>query len=170
MIPAPVKYFLNILLFGGIQVLFLKNFALFHVAFCLIYVHFVLQLHSDTPPLQILLLSFLLGIFIDIFYDYPGLHASALVALAFVRRFWLQRMAPGGGSSDDGFVPDISNGLPWFIAYALPLIFFHHLVLFCVETGFAFFWSTLVKVSASSLFTLAGVIVIQYLLPQRRRL
>lgn len=171
MIPVAAHYFLRILLYGGMQIFFLKNLALFHVAFCFVYVYFTLQFHSSTPPLQLLLLSFLLGLFVDLFYDYLGLHAAALVALAFARQYWLRRIVPAG-NSDGGFVPDIAtHGLLWFVTYALPLIFLHHLVLFFAEMGgFQLFWRTLLKAAASSVFTLTGVIVVQYLLPKRKRL
>jgi len=165
MIPVAAQYFLKIILYVGIQIFLLKNFALFNVAFCLVYVHFILRLHSETPPLRALLLSFLSGLSVDLFYDYLGLHAAALTALAYARQYWLQR-----SDSDGGFFPDIAhNGFLWYVTYAFPLIVLHHLILFFAEVGLQLFWHTLLKVAVSSLFTLAGVLVIEYLLPQQRQ-
>ena len=50
-----------------------------------IYPAFILLLPIRTPDTLLIFFGFLLGITIDLFYDSPGVHASALVFMAFIR-------------------------------------------------------------------------------------
>ncbi len=54
------------------QVVFLKNLVLFNSAFCFLYVAFILLLPFDLSNLRIVLIGFLLGFTIDIFYEQHG--------------------------------------------------------------------------------------------------
>lgn len=153
------------------QVLLLKNLVLFNVAFCFLYVAYILLLPIETNTLLLLIIGFITGFTIDIFYDSLGLHAFALVVVAYLRNFWLSTITPQGGY-DAGVPPTLAaNGLQWFLVYTIPLIFVHHSVLFFVEaTGFSLFWYTMLKIISSVFFTLTFVLILQYLAPGRRRI
>ncbi|MFN5430587.1 MAG: Rod shape-determining protein MreD [Cyclobacteriaceae bacterium] len=120
--------------------------------------------------LLLMLIAFLLGISVDIFYNSLGLHTMALVLLAYLRNHWLATITPQGGY-DIGTPPTLAaNGLQWFLVYTLPLVFVHHLVLFFVEaSGFTLFWYTMLKAISSLLFTMAVMLLLQYLSLDRRR-
>ncbi|MCE2893335.1 MAG: Rod shape-determining protein MreD [Flammeovirgaceae bacterium] len=120
--------------------------------------------------LLLMLIAFLLGISVDIFYNSLGLHTIALVLLAYLRNYWLATITPQGGY-DIGTPPTLAaNGLQWFLVYTLPLVFVHHLVLFFVEaSGFTLFWYTMLKAVSSLLFTMAVMLLLQYLSLDRRR-
>jgi hypothetical protein len=94
----------------------------------------------------------------------------ALVLLAYLRNYWLATITPQGGY-DIGTPPTLAaNGLQWFLVYTLPLVFVHHLVLFFVEaSGFTLFWYTMLKAVSSLLFTMAVMLLLQYLSLDRRR-
>jgi hypothetical protein len=63
-----------------------------------------------------------------------------------------------------------SNGLQWFLVYAIPLVFVHHALLFFVEAGgFGTFWFTMQKIVTSLLFTISVMLFLQYLSFDRRR-
>jgi hypothetical protein len=151
------------------QVLLFKRLVLFNTSFCFLYVGFILLLPNETNNLVLMLVAFLLGFCVDIFYDSLGLHAFALVMVAYCRNYWLNAITPQGGY-DSNMSPSLAlNGLQWFLVYSLPLIFVHHAVLFFVEAGgFGLFWFTMLKIIASLLFTTSILVMLQYLSSPRR--
>jgi len=153
------------------QVLILKNIVLFHSAFCFLYIAFLLLLPVESNQIFLMFIGFILGFSIDVFYDSLGLHALACVSIMYLRNYWLNLVTPQGGY-DSNAIPSLSmNGMQWFIVYALPMIFLHHTILFFTEAGgFDVFWFTMLKITVSTLFTLAAVLIAQFLFPYRRRL
>ena len=63
-------------------------------------------------------------------------------------------------------------GLKWFIAYALLMIFGHHLFLNIIDVfSFAEFWQTMLRVLISTLFTFVFIILFEYIAtPRKERL
>jgi hypothetical protein len=171
MTRSGVLQFLSFFLYLIVQVMLLKNLVLFNTSFCFLYVVFILLLPIETNGLVLMLIGFLLGFFIDVFYDSLGLHAATLVLIAYLRNYWLSVITPQGGY-DSGTGPTLAmNGLQWFLVYSLPLVFIHHLVLFFVEaSGFSMFWYTMQKVITSLIFTMTVIVLLQYLLPSRKRI
>jgi hypothetical protein len=154
-----------------VQVLLLKNLVLFNTAFCFLYIAFLLLLPVELNVLILMIIGFITGFTIDIFYDSLGMHAFALVVISYLRNYWLTAITPQGGY-DTGSRPSLAdNGLQWFIVYSLPLVFIHHFTLFFIEaSGFGHFWHTMLKVVMSVLFTLLVMLILQYLFPDRRRI
>ena len=152
------------------QVLLFKKLVLFDTSFCFLYVAFVLLLPIEINHLVLMLIGFILGFTIDIFYDSLGLHALALVLVAYLRNYWLASITPQGGYESGSGPTLAANGFQWFLVYTMPLVFVHHAVLFFVEAGgFGLFWFTMLKVMGSLLFTLSVMTMLQYLsLPRRR--
>lgn len=168
---AGIWQFISFFIYLIVQVVLMKNLVLFNTAFCFIYVAFILFLPIDTNTIWVMVLGFVLGFMVDIFYDSLGIHAAALVLIGFLRNFWLSRITPQGGY-DAGEGPTLAaNGMQWFIVYALPLIFVHHFALFFVEAGgFGLPMYTLSKVFFSTIFTFVIILLLQYLLPGQRRI
>ncbi|MEI9919664.1 MAG: Rod shape-determining protein MreD [Bacteroidota bacterium] len=109
-----------------------------------------------------MLLAFVLGFIIDIFYDSLGIHALALVTVAYLRNYWLSSITPQGGY-DAGSSPAISNGVQWFLVYIVPMVFVHLALLFFIEAGgFGMFWFTMLKIMASLLFTVSVMLILQF--------
>lgn len=152
------------------QVVILKNSVLFGSAFCFLYIGYLLLLPVETNPLWLMLIGFGMGLFIDMFYDSVGIHASASVAVMYLRNFWLARITPQGGY-DNGAVPGIAaDGIQWFLTYVIPMVFVHHALLFFIEAGgFQHFGYTLLKVIFSTLYTTLVILIVQYLFPGERR-
>jgi cell shape-determining protein MreD len=118
-----------------------------------------------------MMIGFLLGISIDIFYDSLGLHAFSMVLVAYLRNYWLAVITPQGGY-DAGTLPVLeANGIKWFLLYTIPLIFIHHFVLFFWEVaGFRNFWFTFLKIISSMMFTLVVILILQFTFGSRRRI
>lgn len=171
MTRSGILMFLSFFLYLIVQVMLLRNLVLFNTSFCLLYVVFILLLPIEMNILALMLIGFILGFSIDIFYDSLGLHASTLVLIAYLRNYWLGVITPQGGY-DTGTGPTLSaNGVQWFLVYSLPLVFIHHFVLFFTEAaGFSMFWYTMQKVTTSLIFTMTVIVLLQYLLPDRRRI
>ncbi len=161
---------LSFFLFLFFQVLVLQHVVLFNTAFCLLYISFLLLLPVETNRLLLLLVGFLMGFGVDLFYESLGLHMFACVFVMYVRNTWLNSITPQGGY-DANAIPALSlGGLQWFLVYITPLVFLHHILLFFMEAGgFGYFWFTTLKVVTSSLFTILVIVMVQYLFPHRVR-
>jgi hypothetical protein len=165
-IPQIVAFFVYLLY----QVMILQNVVLFHTAFCFLYVAYLLLLPVETNPLTLMGIGFVMGFAVDMFYESIGLHAFACVFVMYVRNYWLSSITPQGGY-DSNVTPSMAlGGFQWFVVYALPLVFLHHLILFYMEAGgFGMFWFTLWKSLVSTFFTTLVILIAQFLFPGRRR-
>src|ERR1044071_24083 len=144
------------------QVLLFKRLVLFNTSFCFLYVAFILLLPVDMESWVLMIVAFLLGFTIDIFYDSLGIHALALVTVAYLRNYWLRSITPQGGY-DAGSSPAITNGVQWFLVYSVPMVFVDLALLFFVEAGgFGLFWFTMLKIMASLVFTVGVMLILQF--------
>ncbi len=157
-------------IFLAIQILLIRNVALFNTAFCFIYIAFLLFLPIQMPKVQLLLLAFITGIIVDIFYDTIGINAAACVLLAYLRPYVLRLLTPRDDYEKSHTVNLHIMGWQWFAVYALFLTFVHHLALFFLEFGsFREFGFTILKVLLSTLFTFTVLVIIQLLFFATRR-
>ncbi|MDH5366563.1 MAG: Rod shape-determining protein MreD [Cyclobacteriaceae bacterium] len=118
----------------------------------------------------ILVIAFIIGLIIDMFYNSFGVHTSASVLLAFLRFYWGNIITPQGGY-EINISPNLKTmGFQWFSTYFLPMLFVHHFTLFFTEAGgFFLFWFTLLKVIMSTFFTFLVILLIQILFFSRKR-
>jgi hypothetical protein len=146
------------------QVMILKDLELFQVAFCLPYVMLILLLPFNFNRVAALIVGFSMGLFIDMFYDTPGIHAAACVLISFIRPFWLDTTLSGASSDTNIKLGLKSLGLQWFLTFAMPLTFVHHFALFFIEAGgFGLFWLTIQKVFYSTLYSFICMMIFQYI-------
>ncbi|NJM25705.1 MAG: Rod shape-determining protein MreD [Bacteroidia bacterium] len=125
----------------------------------------------ETSKLILMGIGFFAGFVIDIFNDSLGLHALACVSIMYLRNYWLNLLTPQGGYDSNARPALSTQGLQWFLVYAVPLVLVHHLILFYVEAGgFSLFWFTLWKAVASTLLTSLIMVLVQFLFPARRRI
>ncbi|WP_111670908.1 rod shape-determining protein MreD [Algoriphagus litoralis] len=164
------SYVLLILFLGVVQILFLKNLALFGIAFVFIYLLGILILPISMKTTPLLFIAFGLGFMVDIFYETIGMHTAAATLLAFVRSLWLRAISPTGGYVD-AEEPSLNEmGLVWFITYSFPLIFIYCLVFFSADQwGTSGFLGVLNKSFFSSILTCLLAILVQLLFFKRRR-
>lgn len=166
-IIAQVIYFLVYLV---LQVVLMQNVVLFDVAFCFIYLGFLLLLPFEAGAIRLMLLGLAMGLCVDIFYNSFGIHAAASVFIMYIRPYVVSALTPRGGY-ETGMMPKLKvMGIEWFAAYSLILIFLHHFILFFVEAGgFEMFLHTMLKVVASTIFTFVVILIIQYLFYSAKR-
>lgn len=161
-----IDFLKRLLLFFGLllaQVLVLNHVHLFGVAIPLLYVYFVLSFPRDYSRNGSLVWSFLLGLFIDIFSNTPGVAAFSMTLVAvlqpYILRLFIQR------DNDDNIQPSIfALGINKYTLYALILIFVYCLTFFTMETFTFFnFGKWFLSVVGSTTLTLFIVVVIDNL-------
>ncbi|WMJ71694.1 Rod shape-determining protein MreD [Cytophagaceae bacterium ABcell3] len=166
-----LKYFLYFLLFAGLQVVLFLNVSLFNVAFCFVYIGFILLLPIETSKVVQMLSAFAIGLVVDIFYDTLGIHAAASVLIAYIRAHVINLLTPRGGYDTGIEISVQSLGFQWFITYAGILVFTHHFALFFLEVlSISNFGRILLKTFASSIFTVFVITLLQYLFKSPKRI
>jgi hypothetical protein len=160
--------FFNILRFFFLiifQVLILNHINLGGYINPYFYIYFILLLPFSTPRWMLLVLSFILGIGIDIFTNTIGLNAAACVFMGFARPFVISAIS-SGPESLIGDTPSLRNqGMKWFLYYAIILVLVHHVSLFYLEIfRLTEFFATFVRILLSSTFTLMLVLISEYTL------
>ncbi len=97
-----------------------------------IYPLFILFLPLSTPNYLVLLLGFLIGFCVDIFYFSFGVHTSASVFTAFIRVVYLEYFKPQARYEGEKIkFRDVD--WPWIARYTSLLYFLHILWYFSVE-------------------------------------
>ena len=159
----------SIIIYTLLQVFILRNLVIFDVAFCFVYISVILFLPSSTPTTTALLVAFLIGILVDMFYNTAGLHASAAVLIAYVRGFILKVLFPSRGLENEIVISVEGMGVERFIRYIVVLTFIHHTYLFFVEAGtINFFLNTSFKILASVLFSSVVIFLLHVYLKSLR--
>lgn len=147
-----------------LQALFLKNIGYYNLATPYVYILFILLLPFEIPNFLLFLLSFILGLTIDVFYDTLGLNAAACTMLAFVRILFISVTVQKEGFDNEPEPRLGLMGFRWFILYATILTFFHHLILFSLEVfRFSDIPFILLRVLLSSLFTIFLILVAEFI-------
>ncbi len=144
-----------------IQVIFIRNMVLFDLAFCFIYLIGIIVLPGEIPGGFIMLISFFIGLAVDIFYNTAGVHASACTMVGFSRKIILKSLLSSKGIENNLQVTLPELGAVRYLRYIFTVILIHHLCLFFIEAGgFQHFGLTMAKVASSVIFTTAAVYVL----------
>jgi rod shape-determining protein MreD len=168
MIKSVPRILFNFVFLVLLQILVLNNIQLGGYINPYIYILFLLLLPFDTPGWLLLVLGFFLGLTIDAFSGTWGMHTIATTLLAFLRPQLLKVIAPREGYESGSSPRLFYYGLPWFIRYAVILVFAHHLALFYAEVfRFSDFFLTFFRVVVSTLFSSLLIITSQYLFYKR---
>lgn len=163
------KYIIRFIVLVLLQVLILDNVYINGYINPYLYILFILILPFEVSGITILSLSFLLGFTIDLFTQTIGMHISATLFLAFMRKYVLQLISPREGY-DFGLTPTLQDmGFVWFITYALLLTFLHHVFLFMVEAlKFSEFFTIMGRAFLSTLFTVVLILIAQVFMQKRK--
>jgi len=142
------------------QVLILKRIAFHFGEFA--FIHFIIYplalilLPLNIPRPLVMAIGFVCGMTIDLFYDSPGIHASACVFTGFVRKYVLDLLEPYEGYSATLSPTPANTGVGWFLTYASILIGLHLLFYFSVEAfSFVFFFEIVLNTIFSLLSSVA---------------
>ncbi|MBK8517440.1 MAG: hypothetical protein IPL55_14490 [Saprospiraceae bacterium] len=130
----------------------------------LIYPMAILLLPIKTSKTILLILAFVLGMTLDMFYDSPGVHAAALVFTAYIRNIVIALLEPFAGYNIDD-VPTIKQlSLGWFVSYVSITLFIHIFVYFSIEAfSFVFFFEIFLNTIFSFIVTFIVIIILQFI-------
>ncbi|MGR3811384.1 hypothetical protein [Jiulongibacter sp. NS-SX5] len=149
------------LLFLILQVFLARNLVLFDVAFCFLYLIIILWLPGEMDTLWVILISFGIGLFLDMFYNTAGVHAAACTLVGFLRKTILKSFFPSRGLENEINTSLRELGHQRYLAYISAIILIHHLALFFIEAGGVhLFTLTVIKVFASVLFTVLVIYLV----------
>lgn len=164
------KYILpNIL---RIIIIFIAQVVIFkHMTFNLdnkIFVHFIiypatiLLLPIKTPRAVLIIIAFIFGLLLDVFYDSIGVHAAALVFTAYVRNIIIAFIEPFEGYNIND-VPTIKNlGIGWFVYYMSIALFIHIFTYFSIEAfTFVYFFEIILNSIFSFIVSFLVIMLIQ---------
>lgn len=156
----PIRQVILFFIYVFIQAFFAKNLELFGIAFCFVYINYLITFPVDVDKVTLLLISFGLGFMIDIFYDTLGIHSATCVLIAFIRPTLINVMS----TKQELLTISIKEaGFRWFFTYSIVLVGVHHFILFILQRfNLQMFGGTLLKALASTAFTLFVIIIIQY--------
>ncbi|MFP4845320.1 rod shape-determining protein MreD [Winogradskyella sp. PE311] len=133
-----------------------------------IYIIFILLFPIRDTRIALLLVSFLLGMLIDMFSDSGGVHAAASVVLAYVRPVILK--SSFGMLYEHQSVKFSNTDLGNLITYVVLAVLIHHTILFSLEIfNISSILLILKKTLFSSIFTLILSVLIIILFSRNRK-
>jgi hypothetical protein len=155
---ANIFRFFFLLLIQGLVLQYIgyKNIYIF------IYPLFLMLLPLEIPHGLLVLLCFLMGISVDIFYNGFGLHASVMVALAFARPLILGLMEPRGGFEVGQTLSAKNFGFRWFIRYSSVICLLHMFLIILLEE-LSLSWFLLARISIGFLLTMLIILLYQFI-------
>jgi hypothetical protein len=153
---------LRFILFAALQVVVFNNLQLNTYVNVFIYTGFILLLPFEISGGLLLVVSFLMGLLMDMFTNTGGLHAAAATFMAFCRPGVLRFISPREGY-DSTSSPTISSmGISWFVMYALLMVFLHNFLCFFLEVfRMSEFFFTMAKIILTTFVTVLFLIAAQ---------
>lgn len=148
-----------------LQVLLLDKMTLFGVATPLAYIYVLLIWNKGWSRSYLLVVSFILGLVIDMFENMPGVNASACVLLGMLQPVYLNLFIPRELQDEHAIEPSAKT-LGWggFLKFTLFCVVTHHvMVLLLVFFSFGDLAGMVVRIAGCVLMTMAFVIVFELL-------
>jgi hypothetical protein len=136
------------------------DFAFIHF---IIYPLFIILLPTKLSRPLVILLGFIIGIFVDLFYDSPGIHASAGVFTAYARGLVLDLLEPYEGYNLNDSPTMETMGISWFMSYSSILLGLHLLYYFSME-AFSFVYIFEILMNTIFSFIASFIILMLFLL------
>lgn len=151
-----------------LQILVLKNInlgdGLLGQVHFFIYPLFILLLPVNMQLWIAMILAFFYGLILDLFYDTLGVHAAALVFLAYMRPITLRLLVPREGYKSN-IGPSLKNyGIGWFASFCSILLLVHHLFFFSVEAFSMVYYKTILISTFLSFVASFALILVQQLI------
>ena len=133
MIKSIFKIGIYFLFYVAIQVLILNNIHLFRIATPLLYLYVIVKMPTNITRSQAIIISFILGIVMDIFSNTLGIHAAAC-ALAGMFRDPIMYSFSGKELLEEASPSYRTLGVNAFMKYVFALVAIHHITLFSIES------------------------------------
>lgn len=163
-----LKHVIRAVIILLIQVLILKRISLgsswlWQHGDIFIYPIIVLILPFRLARHYAILIGFLIGLIIDMFYDTIGVHAFALTATAYARGLLLSYLEPRGGYQISMSPTQSSMGLNWLLTFTSLSIIIHTFLYFTAEI-FTFVYIGQILLNTLITFFLSMMVIMGYYL------
>ena len=116
-----------------LQVLFLNNVNLFGYINPFLFLILLIKIPEETPKWSVLIYSFIIGIFLDLFHGNLGLHSSSLVFISYIKPYLYKWIIPAKSIDEKDYFTLQKAGLQIFSIYTLIIICIHNSILFLLE-------------------------------------
>jgi len=134
MIKSLFKVIVMFLVFTLLQVLLLNRIHLFGVASLFLYVFVIIKIPVNVTRSQIVIISFLLGLAVDIFTNTLGMHAAACTLAGFFREPLINAFIEREKLGDDVSPSAQLLGMGAYLKIVVSVVFLHHITLFVIES------------------------------------
>lgn len=130
-----LRYTLRLIILILVQVFVLYQIPPLHQYFSpVLYYIFILWLPFSINRTNLLLISFLTGLSLDVFTKTPGMHAAACVLIGYLRPFIINILMPQRGAEFNYKEPSaMALGFVPYLTYVVSLTLFHHGILFTIQ-------------------------------------
>lgn len=168
MTSLSIKYYLYALMTVLLQGLVIQNIDLGmiagHKVDILIYPILLILLPVRTSTFMLVVWAFFCGLGIDIFYNSPGVHTSALVFTAYIRHYIMYRFEPRTGFAPGALPIQFNPSSNYYLFVAIVL--FIHIFVYYVMSYFnlALIGEILSKTVISFLFSYLLLFIHGYIL------
>lgn len=137
------------------------SFSFIHI---LIYPYLIILLPIRTPRPLMMIIGFIFGLCLDMFYNSPGVHAAALVFTAYIRAYILKFLEPYEGYNATDSPTLYTLGLGWFMGYSSIILILHLFFYFSIEAfSFVYFFDIVLNTIFSFIPSIVLIIVFQLL-------
>lgn len=161
----------NTFLFIGLlllQVLLFNHIEYWGYVNPMIYIVFVLVAPYRENQVPYLLLSFLLGLSVDLFSNTGGLHAASIVFIAYLRSPILHIVFGKNFEYQD--LNLMSYPFTKVLSYTTLMVVLHHFLFYFLEMfTFAHWWVTTLKIIGASIFTITVCLLTIYLFSNTKK-
>ena len=161
-----IRHIIRALLILLLQVLVLKriglgNSLLWQYGDIFIYPVIVLLLPFRLSRHYAIMIGFVLGLIIDMFYDTIGVHAFALTATAYARGLLLSYLEPRGGYQLSMSPTIFSMGINWVLTYTSLALLIHTFLYYTAEV-FTFVYIGQILLKTLITLALSMIVVMGY--------
>jgi rod shape-determining protein MreD len=133
MIKHVVKILIYFVFYIALQVLVLNNIHLFRIMTPFLYLYIIIKIPVSITRSQVIAISFMVGLVIDIFSNTQGMHMAACSLAGMVRNPLMYTFSGKELTEED--TPSYQTlGVTSFMKYVISLVALHHVILFLVES------------------------------------
>lgn len=132
--------------------------------FVFVYPLFLMMLPIRMIRHLVILLGFVLGLSVDLFYETLGIHAAAATLSAFLRPIVLSAVSPREGYNIKHHPTVNDLGWSWFLSYAAWFLGIHLLLFFSIQTFTLYFWADILLKTVFSFIASYAVVVLLVLI------
>jgi hypothetical protein len=167
-----IKYIIRFVLLILFQIFILSKIDLFGFMNPFLYIIFILTLPFKIKHTPLIIISFLMGYFVDLLSgNIMGIHTASALLVGFLRPTIINIVSSSESDYDTKHAPDYKNmGSKWFFTYAGLLVFVYNLSYFFLEHfTLSGFFKTIFIAIANTIFTLLVFFIYQFLGSRKRQ-